>query len=152
MERLEGTLERIVYESEENGYMVARLAAAGDRDRLVTIVGNLAAVSPGEHLVLEGSWSVHPKYGRQFEVKEYKTVLPATEAGIQKYLGSGLIKGIGPVLSKRIIEHFGKEALRVIEEEPERLQEVEGIGPHRVGLITRAWEEQKEIREVMLFL
>jgi len=152
LERLEGTLERIVYQGEEDGYLVARLAPLGDEDRLITIVGNLAAVSPGEHLVLQGWWSLHPKYGRQFEVKEYKTILPATEAGIQKYLGSGLIKGIGPVLSQRIIEHFGKDALRIIEEEPERLEEVEGIGPQRLQLITQAWEEQKEIREVMLFL
>lgn len=153
MEELQGVLERIVYEGKD-GYTVARLIPANQENegRLYTVVGSLAAVSPGENLLLRGWWSVHPKYGRQFEVKEYETILPATEAGIQKYLGSGLIKGIGPVLSTRIIECFGKDALRIIEEEPERLMEVDGIGPHRLELIARAWEEQKEIRQVMLFL
>jgi len=152
MEKLEGTLERIVYEDEEGGYMVARFACAAYKDRLLTIVGNLAAVILGEKLLLKGHFSVHPRYGRQFEVKEYKAVLPTTEAGIRKYLGSGLIKGIGPALSSRIIDHFGKDALRIIEEEADRLEEVEGIGPRRLQLITQAWEEQKDIREVMLFL
>jgi len=150
-ETLDGTVERITYHSEETGYTVVRLAAEGFHDA-VTAVGNMADVNVGEHLRMEGLWTTHPQYGRQFKVLEYKTVLPATVEGIRKYLGSGLIKGIGPVMARRIVKKFGARTLDVIEREPRRLLSVLGIGPKRVALIERAWEEQKQIKEVMLFL
>jgi exodeoxyribonuclease V alpha subunit len=150
-EVLIGTVERITYYNAENGYTVAQLTPEG-RSYTITAVGNLLEVSPGENLRLHGQWISHPRYGRQFQVERYATVLPATAAGIEKYLGSGLIKGIGPVTARRIVRRFKLDTLRVIEEEPQRLREVLGVGKHRVGLIQRAWEEQKAIKEVMLFL
>jgi exodeoxyribonuclease V alpha subunit len=148
---LQGTVERITYVNEDTQYVVARLDVPGSRD-LATIVGNLPSLTPGETLRLQGTWTHHKKYGDQFQVHQYETVAPATLVGIQRYLGSGLIKGIGPVFAKRLVEAFGTETLRVIEETPRRLTEVEGIGPIRLQRITSAWAEQKEIREVMLFL
>ncbi len=150
-EILIGTIERITYYNEENGYTVAQLTPEG-RAYTVTVVGSLLDVSPGENLRLHGQWATHARYGRQFQVERYTTVLPATAAGIEKYLGSGLIKGIGPVMARRIVRRFKLDTLRVIEEEPRRLQEVLGIGKKRVSLIERAWEEQKAIKEVMIFL
>ena len=148
---LQGTVERITYVNEETQYVVARLDVPGSRD-LATIVGNLPSLTPGETLRLQGTWTHHKKYGDQFHVDQYETVAPATLVGVQRYLGSGLIKGIGPVFAKRLVDAFGLDTLRVIEEEPDRLRTVEGIGPLRVQRITTAWAEQKEIREVMLFL
>jgi len=150
-ETLIGTVERITYYNEETGYTVAQFTPEG-RGYAVTAVGNLLEVSPGECLRLHGQWTAHPRYGRQFQVERYDTVLPATAAGIEKYLGSGLIKGIGPVTARRIVRRFKLDTLRVIEEEPQRLREVLGVGKHRVTLIQKAWEEQKAIKEVMLFL
>jgi exodeoxyribonuclease V alpha subunit len=148
---LQGTVERITYVNEETQYVVARLDVPGRRN-LATIVGNLPSLTPGETLRLQGTWTHHKKYGDQFQVERYESVAPATLTGIQRYLGSGLIKGIGPVFARRLVDAFGVETLRVIEEEPARLRTVEGIGPLRVQRITTAWEEQKDIREVMLFL
>jgi exodeoxyribonuclease V alpha subunit len=150
-ETLIGTVERITYYNEENGYTVAQLVPEG-RAYTVTVIGNLLDVSPGENLRLHGGWTQHPRYGRQFQVERYTTVLPATAAGIEKYLGSGLIKGIGPVTARRIVRRFKLDTLRIIEEEPQRLREVLGVGKHRAAVIERAWEEQKAIKEVMLFL
>jgi exodeoxyribonuclease V alpha subunit len=116
------------------------------------VVGSLPEVSAGECLRLHGAWTQHARYGRQFQVERYATVLPATAAGIEKYLGSGMIKGVGPVTARRIVRRFQLDTLRIIEEEPERLREVLGVGKKRVALIERAWEEQKAIKEVMLFL
>jgi exodeoxyribonuclease V alpha subunit len=118
----------------------------------VTVVGNLMAPLPGEILQMQGSWMRHPKYGEQFKVVGYKTKIPATVYGIRKYLGSGLIKGIGPVMAERIVEKFGEQTLNVIEEDIERLAEVQGIGQKRIGMLKQAWDAQKEIRNVMLFL
>ncbi len=148
---LQGTVERITYVNEDSQYVVARLEIPGRRD-LATIVGNLPSLTPGETLRLHGTWTHHKRYGDQFQVERYETVAPATLIGIQRYLGSGLIRGIGPVFAKRLVDAFGLDTLRVIEEEPERLRTVEGIGPLRLRRITDAWAEQKEIREVMLFL
>jgi exodeoxyribonuclease V alpha subunit len=148
---LQAVLERLTYVNEETGYTVARVAT--DRgDDLLTVVGALLGAQPGESLRLVGRWSSHPKYGRQFEVESYTTLLPATIQGIQRYLGSGLVKGIGPVFAERIVGHFGLDTLRVIEEEPARLVEVPGLGPKRTAKITSAWQEQKAIKEVMVFL
>lgn len=150
-ETLQGTLERITYVNEENHYVVARLQVSGRRD-LATIVGNLPTVTPGETLKLTGEWIQHNKYGEQFKVDSFETITPATIAGIEKYLGSGLIKGIGPVFAKRLVEAFGTDTLRIIEEEPASLLAIDGIGDVRLQRIRIAWEEQKEIREVMIFL
>jgi len=148
---LQGQIERITYTNEENGFTIAKVKVYGQRD-LVCVVGNLMAPMPGEIIKMRGEWTNHPKYGEQFKIVHYKTAVPASVYGIQKYLGSGLIKGIGPVMAKRIVKKFGKETLDVIEEEIERLIEVDGIGKKRIDMVKNAWEEQKEIREVMVFL
>lgn len=148
---LQGQIERITYANEENGYTVAKLKVYGQRD-LVTIVGNLMAPIPGEIIKMRGEWANHPRYGEQFKIVQYQSMVPASVYGIQKYLGSGLIKGIGPVMAKRIVKKFGKETLDIIEADIHRLAEVDGIGKKRIGMIKRAWDDQKEIREVMLFL
>src|SRR5690606_26393914 len=144
--------ERITYVNEETGYTVARVATDRSDKDLVTVVGSLLGVQPGESLRLVGRWRSHPQYGRQFEVYSFTTVLPATVQGIERYLGSGLIRGIGPKTAERIVATFGADTLRVIEEEPERLIEVYGLGRKRTAAIAAAWEEQKAIKEVMLFL
>lgn len=148
---LQGTVERITYVNEENQYVVARLAVPGSHE-LATVVGNMPSLTPGETLRLHGTWTQHKKYGDQFQVERYETIVPATLVGIQRYLGSGLIKGIGPVFAQRLVDAFGLDTLQLIEVQPARLREVEGIGPKRLQRITAAWAEQKEIREVMLFL
>lgn len=148
---LEGVVERITYSNEENGYTIARLQPAEGHE-LLTIVGNLASINVGESLRLQGRWTTHARFGRQFQVERYQVTLPATAEGIRRYLGSGLIKGIGPVTAGRIVDRFGMETLDVIEQEPKRLHEVSGLGYKRADMITRAWEAQKTIKEVMLFL
>ena len=148
---LEGVVERITYSSEESGYTIARLQPAEGHE-LLTIVGNLPSLNVGESLRLQGRWTNHPRFGRQFQVERYQVVLPATAEGIRRYLGSGLIKGIGPVTAGRIVDHFGTETLDVIEREPKKLCEVSGLGYKRQEMITQAWEAQKTIKEVMLFL
>ncbi|GAA0966814.1 ATP-dependent RecD-like DNA helicase [Acrocarpospora macrocephala] len=149
---LDAVLERVTYANEETGYTIARVATERSGAELLTVVGPLLGAQPGESLRLTGRWISHPRYGRQFEVWSYTTVLPATVQGIQRYLGSGLIKGIGPKMAERIVGHFGADTLRVIEEEPARLVEVPGLGPKRTKMIGAAWEEQKIIKEVMIFL
>jgi exodeoxyribonuclease V alpha subunit len=148
---LDAVLERITYANEETGYTVARVATDRSGD-LLTVVGPLLGAQPGESLRLRGRWTSHPQYGRQFQVEAYDTMLPATIQGIRRYLGSGLIKGIGPKMAERIVDHFGQDTLRVIEEVPDRLVEVPGLGPKRTRMITAAWEEQRAIKEVMVFL
>ncbi|MEZ4735818.1 MAG: AAA family ATPase [Caldilineaceae bacterium] len=156
-------IERITYHNEETGYTVAKLTPelrsqsnAGQsgfgRNREVAIIGTLVGVNVGESVELTGRWTIHAEYGRQFVVETMRTVLPATVAGIEKYLGSGLIRGVGPVTAKRIVKHFGVDTLTIIEEQPERLNEVPGVGRKRVQMIMTAWQEQKAIKEVMLFL
>ena len=155
MAQLRGIVDRITFQNEENGYTVARLQVEGStayNDRLATIVGEMLSINPGETVVLEGEWTTHKQYGAQFKIESYQTVYPSTVEGMRRYLGSGLIKGIGPVTAKRIVDHFGKEALDVIESDPERLVEVEGLGEKRAKWIIKAWEDQREIRNVMLFL
>ncbi|MGW1836753.1 SF1B family DNA helicase RecD2 [Streptomyces sp. NPDC002067] len=149
---VEGVLERITYANEESGYTVARVDTGRGAGELLTVVGALLGAQPGESLRMTGRWGSHPQYGKQFTVENYTTVLPATVQGIRRYLGSGLIKGIGPRIADRITEHFGVTTLDVIEEEPARLIEVPGLGPKRTKKIAAAWEEQKAIKEVMIFL
>ncbi|MEV1020615.1 ATP-dependent RecD-like DNA helicase [Streptomyces sp. NPDC050264] len=149
---LEGVLERITYANEETGYTVARVDTGRGAGDLLTVVGSLLGAQAGESLRMEGRWGSHPQYGKQFTVENYTTVLPATIQGIRRYLGSGLVKGIGPVFADRITQHFGLDTLDIIELEPKRLIEVPGLGPKRTKKIADAWEEQKAIKEVMVFL
>ncbi len=148
---LTGQIERITYTNPENGYTIAQVKVRGEK-RVVSVVGNLIEPLPGEIIELQGRWKIHPKYGEQFEVQEYRTTVPATVHGIKKYLGSGLIKGIGPVMAERIVSRFGKKTLDIIENKITRLTEIDGIGEKRIGMIRAAWDEQKEIRSVMMFL
>ena len=164
MDILSGAVERITFYNPENGYTVLRLRPDHARgiqaapksaltfDGLVTVVGNLPELSPGEHLRLQGQWDTHPKHGTQFKVEVCEQTLPATVAGIQGYLGSGMIKGIGPKLAERIVGRFKEETFNVIEASPDRLLEVPGIGADRKQKITAAWEEQKQVKEIMVFL
>lgn len=147
-----GVLERITYANEENGYTVARVDTGRGANDLLTVVGSLLGAQPGESLRMEGRWGSHAQYGKQFTVENYTTILPATIQGIRRYLGSGLIKGIGPVMADRITTHFGVDTLDIIEQQPGRLVEVPGLGPKRTKMIAAAWEEQKAIKEVMVFL
>jgi exodeoxyribonuclease V alpha subunit len=150
-EFLTGIIERITFHSEESGYTVARLQVPKATD-LITIIGDFANIQAGQTLKLQGNWREHPKYGPQFQVTHYQETKPATLTGLEKYLGSGLIKGVGPVTAKRIVAHFGLETLDIIENQSDRLIEVGGIGGKRVKIIQRAWAEQQAIKEVMLFL
>ena len=151
METLQGILERIVYENPDTGYTVGRLSAR-DHAELITIVGNLASINPGESLLLQGEWVDNPRYGRQFQIEKYETILPANIVGLRKYLGSGLIKGIGPKMAALIVRKFGMDTMDVIEYEPDKLARVPGIGRKRVEMIKEAWEAQREIKNVMIFL
>ena len=150
-ESLTGVVERITYHSQDSGYTVARLKVPRFHD-LVTVVGNFANIQAGQTLKLKGIWHNHPQYGQQFQIQQYAETKPATLTGMEKYLGSGLIKGVGPVTAKRIVAHFGLETLEVIENQIERLIEVPGIGSKRVRMIQKTWAEQKVIKEVMVFL
>ena len=151
MQIIFGLLEKISYHNEENDFVVAKLREK-EKKELTTIVGNLSGVNPGESLKLTGKWVQNKRFGEQFQVESFEVTVPATLHGIQKYLASGLIQGIGPIMSERIVEKFGIHTLEVIEKKPERLSEVEGIGPKRISMIRKAWGEQKEIKEIMIFL
>lgn len=151
MDHLRCVVERITYQNADNGYTVLKCAVKNAQD-LVSVVGIMPDTHVGSVLALEGVWKVDAKYGRQFSVEKFEETLPATVYGIEKYLGSGLIKGVGPKFARRIVEKFGKDTLDVIEENPDALIEVEGIGRVRVERIRKSWEEQKEIKNIMLFL
>ena len=151
VEDLQGIVERVTFHSEESGYTVLRFTMPGERE-LVTVIGSFPEIHAGQTLHLTGFWREHPKYGRQFQCLHAQETKPATLTGLEKYLGSGLIKGIGPVTAKRIVKHFGLETLEIIEQSCSRLIEVPGIGERRVSMIERAWAAQKAIKEVMLFL
>ncbi|MGB3713304.1 MAG: ATP-dependent RecD-like DNA helicase, partial [Candidatus Promineifilaceae bacterium] len=161
-DQISGSVERITFYNEENGYTVLKLKPdsrgmlpfkyASGRDALITVVGNLPELNLGEWLKLTGKWASHSKHGRQFQAEFCEQAQPATVEGIKRYLGSGLIRGIGPVMAGRIVDRFGDQSLDVIELEPGRLREVPGIGPKRIDRVLKAWEEQQAIREVMLFL
>ncbi|GCE02080.1 SF1B family DNA helicase RecD2 [Embleya hyalina] len=149
---LEAVLERITYQNDENGWTVARVDTGRGGTELLTVVGALLGAQPGESIRMRGRWGSHPQFGKQFQVESFSTVLPATVQGIRRYLGSGLIKGIGPKTADRIVEHFGVRSLDVIDEDAGQLIQVPGLGPKRTKLIAAAWEEQKAIKEVMVFL
>ena len=148
---LEGVLERITFYNEENGFLIGKLKGNEGKDE-VAVVGKAPKVQCGETLELSGSWTVHPKHGKQFSFVSFESKLPASAYGIRKYLASGLIHGIGKTYAKKIVDHFGADTLRVISEESARLREIEGIGQMRAKSIKHAWEEQKAVREVMMFL
>ena len=148
---LVGTVERLSFRNESTGYTVIRIRPEGSADT-ETAVGFMPDIHLGERLRLTGEWVNHAEYGRQFSVQAYEQMAPATLQGIEKYLGSGLIKGIGPMTAKRIVKAFGLDSLKIIEEEPERLLEVEGIGEKKAQVIVKAVAEQKAIQEVMVYL
>src|SRR5581483_2938244 len=148
---LTGSVERITYHNDQNGYTVLRFLIPGHAEP-VTVTGNFSAVSPGESLRLTGFWTTHPQYGDQFKAADYQVTRPATVAGIQKYLGSGLIKGVGPVTARRIVEHFGEQTLDIIESDISRLVEVRGVSGKRIELIQKTWQEQRAVKDVMIFL
>ena len=160
--QVSGSVERVTFYNPENGYSVIRLKPdsrsmllykyASGREALVTVVGNLPEVNPGEWLRLSGRWINHPEYGRQFIAEQCEQALPATVEGIKRYLGSGMIRGVGKVMAERIVAKFGEATLDIIDQEPDRLQEILGIGPKRIKSIKKAWQEQKAIKDVMVFL
>lgn len=160
--QISGSVERITYYNEENGYTVLRLNPdrramlpyqyASGREALITVIGNLPELSPGEWVRFTGYWSSHPKHGRQFNVERCDQSLPATIEGMKRYLGSGLIRGVGKVMAERIVDRFGEQTLEVIEQTPDQLSRVIGIGQKRIEGIKKAWEQQKAIKEVMIFL
>jgi exodeoxyribonuclease V alpha subunit len=153
LQMLEGTVERIVYSNEENLYTVAQLLPEGrGRQEPVTIVGNLAALNIGESVRAQGRWTVHKQFGRQFAVEKFESVLPRTVVGIRKYLGSGLVKGIGEKFAERIVAQFGEKTFEVIDQFSGKLRDVDGIGPERARRIKEAWVQQKAVRDIMIFL
>src|SRR3954470_19530952 len=150
-EALAGLVERVTYHNAENGFCVLRAKARGQRD-LVTVVGHAATISAGEWITASGEWINDRTHGQQFKARFLRTSAPTSIDGIEKYLGSGMIRGIGPVYAKKLVRAFGEKVFDTIEAEPERLREVTGIGLVRAKRITAAWAEQKIIREIMVFL
>src|SRR3954465_13410797 len=150
-EALAGLVERVTYHNEESGFCVLRVKARGQRD-LVTVVGHAASISAGEGVQLSGIWFNHRTHGLQFKAAFLKATQPTTAEGVEKYLGSGMIRGIGPTYAKKLVAAFGAAVFDLIEAEPHRLREVTGIGPKRAARIIAGWAEQKVIREIMLFL
>lgn len=151
MIRIRCVVERITYQNPENGYSVLKVAIKGYND-LVTLIGNLVDANVGSVLLVEGNWKVDRKYGSQFVAEKWEETVPATVYGIEKYLGSGLIKGVGPKFAKRKVSQFGTDTISVIEDDIDRLLDVPGIGEKRVRMIAESWERQKEIKNIMMFL
>ncbi len=151
MVKIRCIVERITYQNPENGYTVLKVNIKG-YDDLVTVVGSLLDANVGSVLLIDGDWKIDTKYGRQFMAQKWEETMPASIYGIEKYLGSGLIKGVGPKFAKRIVQKYGTETLSVIEDNPDALIEVEGIGTKRVQMIKESWERQKEVKNIMLFL
>jgi exodeoxyribonuclease V alpha subunit len=150
-EVLAGLVERVTYQNAENGFCVIRVNARGHRD-LVTVVGHAAVISAGEWITASGDWTNDRAHGQQFKARFLKTSALTSLEGIEKYLASGMIRGIGPVYAKKLLRAFGEKVFDVIEAEPDRLREVDGIGPVRATRIATAWAEQKVVREIMVFL
>ena len=150
-ERLFGSVERVTFHNEENGYCVLRVKAQGKKEP-ITLIGYSNAISPGENLEAQGTWTNHREFGLQFKADSIQTAHPSTLEGIERYLGSGMVRGIGPHFAKKMVETFGKQVFEVIENEPEKLRRVPGIGSGRLSKIVDAWKEQKAVREIMVFL
>jgi len=149
--KLKGTIHKIVFHSDKTGFTVTRVNVIGQKEP-VTVVGKIASLNPGCSVEFTGEWVKHNKYGSQFQADSYLELKPSTIKGIRKYLGSGLIKGIGPVYAGKLVEKFGIETLDIIDNKPERILEVPGIGKKRAGMIMTAWKEQRNIRNIMIFL
>lgn len=150
LEKFEGTLEKIRFYSEDNGYLVGSLRCS--KGETITIVGNFPPLRQGENLLVSGCWQVHNRYGKQLAVEQWERMMPATEAGLKRYLASGLIKGIGPVTAEKIVGQFGLKTLEILEKEPQRLQEIEGIGTVKVAGIIKSYNQYKEVQNVLVFL
>lgn len=151
-ETLSGILERITFQNDETGYTIARLRQPAQNDDPVTVVGNLLGVNVGESVNLHGLWTIHPQYGRQFEIRYFTIEAPTTLDGIRRYLGSGLIRGVGSSTATLIVNAFGLDTLKILDETPERLRELPGIGKKRAAQIIAGWEEQQQIKAIMFFL
>jgi exodeoxyribonuclease V alpha subunit len=151
VEKVRGEVQSILFHNPETGYAVVRLKAA-DQPGLVTVVGGLGSVVPGEGLAVSGQWQEHPKFGRQFQAQAWEQTVPASINGIKRYLASGMIKGLGPSLAQRLVDTFGNQVLDLLDQDPERLLEVEGIGPKKLEKIIKSWNAQREIRSLMIFL
>ena len=151
LDKLSGLVERVTFHNETNGYCVLRLKVKGERD-LITVLGHTPSVTPGEYASASGIWVMDKEYGRQFRAQFLRIHAPTTLHGIEKYLGSGMVKGIGPFCAKTLVSAFGTDVFTVIEEQPERLKGLRGIGPKRIQKITSGWADQKVIREIMVFL
>ena len=151
LDKLSGLVERVTFHNETNGYCVLRLKVKGERD-LITVLGHTPSVTPGEYASASGIWVMDKEYGRQFRAQFLRIHAPTTLHGIEKYLGSGMVKGIGPFCAKMLVSAFGTDVFTVIEEQPERLKGLRGIGPKRIQKITSGWADQKVIREIMVFL
>jgi exodeoxyribonuclease V alpha subunit len=150
-EEISGLIERVTFHNDESGFCVLRVRVRGHRDE-ITVIGSLPSVTAGEWLVAEGWWVRDKERGLQFKAKSVKTEPPTTVDGIERYLGGGSVKGIGPVLAKKLVERFGAEVLGIIETRAADLESVDGIGPKRRERIAHAWQEAKQVREIMLFL
>src|SRR4051794_22619281 len=151
-EQLSGTIERVTFHSPDTGFVVLRVQARGPRRGLVTVVGHLPGATAGEYIEATGAWVQDREHGEQFKAESLSVTPPSSAEGIEKYLGSGLVKGIGPHFARKIVQVFGDNTLQVIDESPAFLKEVKGIGQRRIQLIRESWREQKAVRDIMLFL
>lgn len=149
MAEVQGTVEGIVFKNENNGYVVAHIK---DKKKKITITGFIPYISEGQNLKIEGEWFNHPQFGEQFKVSSCEEIVPTSLEGIEKYLSSGIISGIGPVTAKKIVEHFGEETLEILDENMERLKEIDGIGIKKIETISKSYSKQREIRNIMVFL
>ncbi|NBQ17967.1 ATP-dependent RecD-like DNA helicase, partial [bacterium] len=150
MEELTGTVEKFLFKNEENGFSVFVIKV--NQDTQITVRGYVPGLHDGQRVELKGAWAFHPKFGKQFESQQFSVATPTSVSGLKKYLGSGMIKGIGKVYGEKLVDHFGVDVLTIIDKTPERLSEVSGIGTKRVEGIIKAWHDQKEISTIMVFL
>jgi len=150
MDYFEGTIERIIYHSPDTGYTVCKFALESGEN--FTVVGSFPPLSPGEVLRISGKWEINPKFGKQFKVENFTPILPSSVKGVERFLSSGLIKGIGPVLARRIVKKFGPQTIEIISKDPEKLKEVEGIGHQKLKEIKKSWAEHQNIRDLIIFL
>ncbi|MCI1945323.1 SF1B family DNA helicase RecD2 [Clostridium luticellarii] len=149
MQDLQGTIEDIIFQNKDNGYVVAKMK---EKENTVTIVGCIPYIAEGKNLKVMGEWVLHPQFGRQFKVKASEEIVPDTITGIERYLSSGIISGIGPVTARKIVKKFGKDTLHVLDDDIKRLREIEGIGDKKIALIAESYSRQNEIRNIMIFL
>ena len=151
LEHLAGSVERVTFHSEETGFCVLRVKVRGHRD-FVTAVGTAPSITPGEYIEADGWWITDRTHGLQFKTTQLRVVPPTTLEGIERYLGSGMVKGIGPHFAHKLVQAFGAEVFDVIAQTPQRLRELDGIGPKRTARVVAAWAEQQVVREIMVFL